>query len=251
MPDELITYGFALVQDHLGAAVDCCLRAREAGATKPNVSPHPIETRQALGVVLHGYAALEGAANRAKFELFDNNDNPSRVAVDPSDPAQIPLCAFLQRWQDGVALESKISFVLGRYGQTLDKNDENLLREIRQYRHLVAHGFVVKNLFFVTHDEEGGRSFEEDTDYDRKFPRLNLPHPHELRFSGAKGILEVVLRTVDILDTADGHTEFVQSWVLPGKALFYEIGRRHRQPGEDNVKAILQHMPDFEIGQRD
>ena len=173
LPAALVTYASTLVHLHLGQAVDSCILGRKV-ATQGKRGERPLERRYALGSIIHGYAALEGVANKLKFEVFDNREG--RLYA-PRDPRDLATAKYLSDWQR-VPLEDKLVFLSEKARRPFVKPWIAEVREMRQFRHLLVHGITIKSvILFEDTTDDSQEATQQDWYYDRKFPVMRFPRP--------------------------------------------------------------------------
>src|SRR4051794_15492105 len=186
MPDateKLLTYAKNLVHLHLGQAVDCCVIAKRYSDAS-NGGRRPLQHRYAIASVIHGYAALEGIANRLRFDLFENRDSPSyrELSLEP-----IAVKRMMSDWRDRVKLEDKLAFLLERKSKVLDGRLRARLADVRGLRNLVAHGWIVETIYEFHRSEDGFVTLKDSiSEYKSQFSTLKFSPPDELTFVDAQ-----------------------------------------------------------------
>src|SRR5689334_21184504 len=133
---KLLDFAHSMFDQHLSESIDACIHARRYSTGDRGQLRR--ENRAAMTSVIHAYAGLEAVANIFKFELFESTEGHFRQSVDDGDLA---LKELLTNW-DWVAIEKRYKFLLWKRGQALQASTENLLHDVRELRHLLAHGWA-------------------------------------------------------------------------------------------------------------
>src|SRR5262245_21244720 len=176
---ERMTFPATLVHLQLGQAIDSFLLSRSYATTGADGAENPRQWRFAIACVLHAYAALEGVTNKLKFELFENEQSHHFTARDPLD---MPLERFLGEWKSRVKIEDKLIFLGKQKMRELRQGVVEDMKEVRELRNLVAHGYVAKGDAVFEVSPDGYSALVADETRHKTFPRLKFSHPDNLTY---------------------------------------------------------------------
>jgi hypothetical protein len=227
----ILGYTETLYSEHIGEAVDACIRARRFSLGAPGRRPR--ERRSAVTSIVHGYAGMEAVANIFRFELFENKEGRFYKPIDEDDAA---VRRYLERW-DWHILEERYAYLLKvRSADPLDPGLVARISEVRRLRHLLAHGHDAPGL--ILFDANDRDNVEIDVRHNKKFPHLKFADFNKLTHEDARKALEVVLRAVQHLIRAFGFLlQYVSYEIHENGALNY-FGTRVDDPVDDVLQQI-------------
>jgi hypothetical protein len=228
-----LEFAHTLYSEHLGESLDALVRA--VRHSRMSEGQKPRERRFAIASVVHGYSALEAIANMLKFEVYDYKGGRFFRPVDNGD---IALKRLLHDWPK-VPIEQRCDFLLHTQEAGLDDALRMHIGEVRELRHLLAHGYVMPGVMVF---ERGGGAMEYEVKHPKedRFPRLKFSPPDKLIWTDARAALEVVLRAAHALSRSTGHVLSFVSYELDpaGIRLLFGGGAHDDAP----VQAILERI---------
>jgi hypothetical protein len=229
---QRLPYAHSLYVEHLGESVDACLRAGRFAQAESGLRPR--ERRFAIASVIHGYAGLEAIANICRFEAFGPGSGRGATNADGVDVA---TKRFLEDWR-WVPLEDRCAFLMQTRKETLSTPLKTRIGEVRELRHLLAHGYTMPGVIVF----DGGRMTGFEVSHRNKSHQLKFSRPDKLVYQDARKALEVLLRGAQCLADAFDQLFSLVSYELHSGGMPYSFGCREPEEPEGPVEKILKEL---------
>ena len=209
MEDELLEMNLSPAGDHLSLAAELHLRACDALVANEYPWSWAMSRRWALSSVLHAYCGLDSAINLIGHEILFDSDSPRHI---PDSGRDLLLRRFVRGWSTSLPCFDKIVYVLSVEGRQLDARLENEIRELNNFRNMIAHGTVYKStVLAIRHSESSftGVDREDSIDWAAKLPNTKFNAIDLIDTSDSREANRIVLEVVKQITANSGSRCYV------------------------------------------